>query len=29
MPKFMNIDLMGNLEKIMRINTRSYQSDFE
>ena len=29
MPKFMNIDLLGNLEKIMRINTRSYQSDFE
>lgn len=29
MPKFMNIDLLGNLEKIMRRNTRSYQSDFE
>ena len=29
MPKFMNIDLLGNLEKIMRMNTRSYQSDFE
>ena len=29
MSKFMNIDLLGNLEKIMRINTRSYQSDFE
>nr|WP_300848494.1 hypothetical protein [uncultured Schaedlerella sp.] len=25
----MNIDLLGNLEKIMRMNTRSYQSDFE
>lgn len=29
MSKFMNIDLPGNLEKIMRRNTRSYQSDFE
>ena len=29
MPKFMNIDLLENLEKIMRVNTRSYQSDFE
>ena len=29
MPKFINIDLLENLEKIMRINTRSYQSDFE
>lgn len=29
MPKFMKIDLLENLEKIMRINTRSYQSDFE
>lgn len=29
MSKFMNIDLLGNLEKIMRRNTRSYQSDFE
>ena len=29
MPKLMNIDLLENLEKIMRINTRSYQSDFE
>lgn len=22
MPKFMNIDLLGNLEKIMKINTK-------
>lgn len=29
MSKFMNIYLLGNLEKIMRRNTRSYQSDFE
>lgn len=29
MPKFMEIDLLENLEKIMKQNTRSYQSDFE
>lgn len=29
MPKFMEIDLLGNLEKIMKQNTKSYQSDFE
>lgn len=29
MPKFMEIDLLENLEKIMKQNTKSYQSDFE
>lgn len=29
MQKFMGIDLLENLEKIMNKNTRSYQSDFE
>lgn len=29
MPKFMEIDLLGNLEKIMKQNTKSYQSDFD
>ena len=29
MQKFMGIDLLENLEKIMKKNTRSYQSDFD
>ena len=28
MPKFMEIDLLDSLEKIMKKNTRSYQGDF-
>lgn len=28
MPKFMEIDLLDNLEKIMKKNTQSYQGDF-
>ena len=28
MPKFMEVDLLDNLEKIMKKNTKSYQSDF-
>lgn len=28
MPKFMKVDLLENLEKIMKKNTKSYQSDF-